>query len=66
METEQKKNLPAVVSICDLSGKEIVSKTINTTSMILDNLSTLEKGIYLLKINDSKTQKVFKLMKATR
>ncbi len=62
----QKENLPAVVSICDLSGKEIVSKTINTTSMILDNLSTLEKGIYLLKINDSKTQKVFKLMKATR
>lgn len=62
----QKENLPAVVSICDLSGKEIVSKTINTTSMILDNLSTLEKGIYLLKINDSKTKKVFKLMKATR
>lgn len=50
------------LTISDVSGKTVQTKTVNTTSAVVD-LSKLETGIYFIKINSGNNIKFLKIIK---
>ncbi len=59
--TEEYKK-PFHVSVTDLLGKSLIEETSKNYQFVI-NLSTFQKGIYLLKINDGSKSAVMKLVK---
>jgi len=46
------------VSIIDLAGREVKSADISSTSLVQQNISDLQKGLYIIQISDSKSKEV--------